>query len=110
MAASIKCLKKFAPAYLRAPAEGLNDDRAICLGGALHDGPHLLQIVHVESRNAVPAFRCVIQQLSHTYQCHTALLLVCFLSLPDYLLSEFFILVLFTGFLSGFSLRADLVR
>ena len=38
--------------------------------GGLHDGLHLLQVVDVESRQAVAVFGGVVQQLTHGYEWH----------------------------------------
>src|SRR5690554_1101882 len=53
----------------------LNDHRTIGLVRRLHNGAHLLQVVHVESRHAVTEFGRVVQQLSHANQSHFLTLL-----------------------------------
>jgi hypothetical protein len=44
---------------------GLQDDRRTDLVGGHHDGLDLLQVVDVESWNAVAVDGCVVQQLAH---------------------------------------------
>ena len=52
------------------PGTGLHDDRAAGGVRRLHDRPGLLQVVDVESRHPVAVLGGVVQQLSHTDQCH----------------------------------------
>jgi len=49
---------------------GLQDDRCADFVGGRHDGLDLLQIVDIESRNAVAVGRRMIQQLAHRNECH----------------------------------------
>ncbi|CPH77634.1 Uncharacterised protein [Bordetella pertussis] len=44
---------------------GLHDHRAVGLGGGFHDGLDLLQVVDVESGNAVAVLGGVVEQLAH---------------------------------------------
>jgi hypothetical protein len=44
---------------------GLQDDGCSDLVGRHHDGLHLLQVVDVESWNAVAVDGCMVQQLAH---------------------------------------------
>ncbi|MCY1233654.1 hypothetical protein D9M72_462050 [compost metagenome] len=49
---------------------GLHDHRSVDLVGRLHDGLHLLEVVHVEGRQAVAVLGCVVQQLAHRNEWH----------------------------------------
>jgi hypothetical protein len=55
---------------LAGAGTGLQDDRCADFAGSLHDGLHLLQVVDVESRNAVAVGSRVVQQLAHRNECH----------------------------------------
>jgi adenylosuccinate synthase len=48
----------------------LHDHRAVCLGSRLHDGLHLLEVVHVESGDAVAMLGGMVQKLAHRDECH----------------------------------------
>ena len=49
---------------------GLHDDRRVGLVGGFHDGAHLLEVVYVESWNAVTELGGVVQHLAHANECH----------------------------------------
>ena len=53
-----------------SPSARLHDDRAIGLGSRLHDGLHLLEVVHVESGDAVAMLGGMVQKLAHRDDCH----------------------------------------
>ncbi len=55
---------------LAGACAGLQDHGRTHFIGSLHHGLNLLQVVHVESRNAVIVFSGVIQQLTHRNECH----------------------------------------
>src|SRR5665647_1562106 len=61
--------KTLAGVFARTGA-GLHDHRGIDLIGSLHDGADLLQVVDVESRNAVAMGGGMVQQLAHRNECH----------------------------------------
>src|SRR5450830_79069 len=48
----------------------LHDHRAVERIGGSHDGLHLLQVIDVESRDAITVFGGMVQQLTHGYERH----------------------------------------
>ncbi|MNZ90821.1 hypothetical protein D3C78_1097920 [compost metagenome] len=48
----------------------LDDHRGVGLVGRFHDGAHLLEVVDVESWNAVTELGGVVQHLAHANECH----------------------------------------
>ncbi len=51
-------------------AGGLQDDGAVCLIGSLHDRLDLLQVVHVERRDAVTVLGGVVEQQAERNERH----------------------------------------
>jgi hypothetical protein len=52
----------------------LQDDGRAHSVSSGHDGLHLLQVVDVESWNAVTALSGVVQKFAHRYECHGKIL------------------------------------
>ena len=61
--------KTFASIFART-CRGLHDDGRTRFFGSLHDGLDLLQVVDVESWNAVAVDGRMVQQLAHRNECH----------------------------------------
>src|SRR5471032_1935249 len=59
----------FASVLARASGR-LHDHRAVERIGGSHDGLHLLQVIDVESRDAITVFGGMVQQLTHGYERH----------------------------------------